>query len=242
MLDKLFKIIILVFIGIFVIFTGIYVVDYKDTSQREVNVLGTGTDNFNNEVAEFTVTFTSENPDKSKAESVNNEKVKVFLESIRQFGIEEKYIKTNQLSSYQKQETAIEPPYKSRMTDWVYTQSISVKILEVSKVNDFVTLIGKSESSNVYGPNYSIDEKTIDENVLYEKAFEDAKGRAEKLATLSGKKLGKVLHITEYDSYTPQQPYLTKSMSEMGGANTQADLPAGSTEISKTLSVTFELK
>ena len=164
MLDKIFKITILVFTGVFIIFTGLYVFDITNRDQREINVLGTGTETISNQIAEFTITFTTENSDKSKSESLNNDKVKKFLESIRQFGIEEKHIMTSQINSYQKQESDINPPYRSRLTDWVYTQSITVKVVDVAKVNDFVALVGKNETSNIWGPNFTTDLTTINED------------------------------------------------------------------------------
>jgi len=242
MLDKIFKITILVFTGVFIIFTGLYVFDITNRDQREINVLGTGTETISNQIAEFTITFTTENSDKSKSESLNNDKVKKFLESIRQFGIEEKHIMTSQINSYQKQESDINPPYRSRLTDWVYTQSITVKVVDVAKVNDFVALVGKNETSNTWGPNFTTDLTTINEDTVFQKAFDDAKARAERLAKFSGKKIGRVIYIQESDSYNTD-PILRSQMSGMGGASSSSpEVPAGSSEITKTLSVTFELR
>ena len=164
------------------------------------------------------------------------------MESIRQFGIEEKHIMTSQINSYQKQESDINPPYRSRLTDWVYTQSITVKIVDVAKVNDFVALVGKNETSNIWGPNFTTDLTTINEDTVFQKAFDDAKARAERLAKFSGKKIGRVIYIQESASYNTD-PILRSQMSGMGGASSSSpEVPAGSSEITKTLSVTFELR
>jgi len=242
MMDKIYKIIILVFVGIFVLFSSYFMFSYTNITQNQVSVSGTGTQSMSNQIAEFTVTFSTENPEKQKSEAMNNEKVKKFLESIRQFGIEEKNIKTSDLSSYQKQEWD-SVNQKDVMEDWVYSQSILVKVFDIQKVNEFVSLIGKSESSNINGPNYSVDNSNLDENVVLQKAFENAKVKAENLANQSGRKLGKVILITENPIYSPPTIYRENRMMGAGaGGGASADLPAGSSEISKSINVIFELK
>ena len=243
MFDKIFKSLILVFIGFFAILASIYLYSNLDTSQKELSVVGVATEVISNQLAEFTVNFSTENIDKSKAESINNEKVNKFLESLKTFGVEEKNITTTGINSYQKQESSPMPPYTSKLTDWVYTQTISIRLTDVSKVNDLVDLIGKSESSNVYGPNFTVDTNQIDDSSVTLKAFEKGKEKAEKLAALSGKKIGKVIYITEYETPTVS-PYSTRTeMAGLGGAvSDKSEVPVGGTEITKSLSITFELK
>lgn len=242
MFDKIFKSLILVFIGFFAILASIYLYIYSDTSQKEISVVGSATEVISNQLAEFTVNFSTENIDKSKAESINNEKVNKFLESLKTFGIEEKNITTTSINSYQKQESSPMPPYTTKLTDWVYSQTISIRLTDVSKVNDLVDLIGKSESSNIYGPNFTVDTNQIDDSSVTTKAFENGREKAEKLAALSGKKIGKVLYISEYET-SPIVPFSRSEMVGLGGAvSDKAEVPVGGSEITKSLTITFELK
>lgn len=241
MQDKIFKILIIVLITVFVSFSSYFMFSYTNITQNQISVTGIGTQSISNQVAEFTVTFWTENSNKQRSESINNEKVKKFLDSIRQFGIEDRFIKTSDLSSYQKQEWNSEEQ-KNVYKDWVYSQSISVKVVDVQKVNEFVSLTGKSETSNVYGPNYSIDNTNLDESVVLQRAFENAKSKAENLASQSGRKLGKVILISEASNYTPPIMFRANSLMGRGGGEAKADLPSGSSEVSKSINVIFELK
>ena len=156
--------------------------------------------------------------------------------------MKEKNITTTSLNSYQKQESSPMPPYTSKLTDWVYSQTISIRLTDVSKVNDLVDLIGKSESSNIYGPNFTVDTNQIDDSSVTTKAFENGREKAEKLAALSGKKIGKVLYISEYEN-SPAVPFSRSEMAGLGGAvSDKAEVPIGGSEITKSLTITFELK
>lgn len=240
-MNNIFKITLLVLASVFVAFFGLATFTLSDYNKNQINVTGTAKKQFNNEVAEFTLVFSSENKDKASAENQNNEKVKKFLEEIKTFGIPEQDIITDALNVYQKQEET--NMLVTKPTDWVFSQSIRVKLKDVTKVNDFTNLASRNQTSNIYGPNFSLDTQTIDETEVYNLAFENARKKAESIVKQSGRNLGKVIFISEGASYNPV-PFFAKAMTLSGAAedSISAQLPVGSSEVSKTLNIIFEIR
>ena len=130
---------------------------------------------------------------------------------------------------------------KSLRSFYKNPQGIRVKVKDVSKVNSFTNLASKNETSNIYGPNFTVDTQNIDETEVYNLAFENAKKKAEALANQSGRTLGKTMYITESNS-VQQFPIFARTTGLGGGGGASAELPVGTSEVSKTLNVVFELR
>jgi len=244
MMNNILKIVTVFTFIIFVTFFSVGVLNFSSSFNSQISVTGTAKKDINNQIAEFTLTFTSENKDKSVAENQNNNKVKRFLDDVKNFGIPESDIVTESLNVYQKQEdkwNEKEGRSKWEYTDWVYSQSIRVKVKDVSKVNSFTNLASKNETSNIYGPNFTVDTQNVDETEVYNMAFENARKKAEGLANQSGRTLGKTMYITESSAIQPF-PIFARSTGLGGGGGASAELPAGTSEVSKTLNVVFELR
>lgn len=240
-IEKIYKILLIVLATVLVSFIGISSVTYFSNSSNVIYVSGTSNQDVSNQIADFTVTFTTENKEKPKAETENNSKVTKFLSQVKNFGIDEKDIVTQTLSVDQNQDSYYEGGvYKNKPGNWVYSQSISVKIREVNKVNDFVNLAGANASSNIYGPNFSVDTKNLDEKLIYQSAYENAKLKAEAIAEKSGRKIGKAISINEAVNSNYPLP-LMSGLRMQGGGGGGAEVPSGSTNVSKTLNVVFEL-
>ena len=242
MMNNILKIIVVFTFIVFVAFFSIGILNLSSGFKNQITVTGFAKKDISNQIAEFTINFTSENKEKSSAEKQNNEKVAKFLNEVKEFGISEESITTESLNVYQKQENYSEMgTFRTKLTDWVFSQSIKIKLKDVSKVNDFTNLASRNESSNIYGPNFSVDTQNIDETEVYNMAFENAKKKAEGIASKSERTLGKAMYITEgYNSPNPF-PMMARALG-VGGADSQAQLPVGTSEVSKTLNVVFELR
>ena len=97
--------------------------------------------------------------------------------------------------------------------------------------------MAQNQTSQTSGPNFSIDTTNINQDDLYQKAYSDAKHKAEVIATNSGRKLGKAVSISEGTVPTIFPMTTPRLGASMGGA----EVPSGSTNLIKTLYITFEL-
>jgi len=198
-----------------------------------VTVIGEAKSQEKNQIANFSAGVMAQNMDKNKAISEVNTKMDDLVKSIKDFGISEADIKTQSLSYYQ------EPKGGQNPGQWQVNNTIEIILRDINKASDLADLLAKSGANNVYGPNFSMDDTNTAEKSLYDVAIKDAKDKAESIATASGRKLGKVISVTDGGSIGGVYPMSAKLDSGMGGG---AVTQPGSTTVYKNLTVTFELK
>lgn len=207
---------------------------------RSVTVVGTAQSQKTNEIASFTAGVNAVNDNKEKAVAEVNEKVTALIASVKQFGIADKDIKTQNMNIYQNQETYYEDGVqKQRLGQWNVSNSVEVTLREVARAQELTDILSKSNANNVYGPNFSLDDGNNAETGLTEAALKDAREKAEVIAKASGAKLGKVVTVTE-GGVSTQYPVFAMKDSAMGGGGSPVEV--GSTTVSKSITVTFELK
>ncbi|MDD2483275.1 MAG: SIMPL domain-containing protein [Candidatus Shapirobacteria bacterium] len=186
-----------------------------------------------NEVASFSAGVNVIKENKEEAIAEVNKKISDLITSVKDFGIAEADIQTQSANVYEQQETD-----KTKKNNWIVNNTIEITLRDVSKANELMDLLNKSGANNVYGPSFRIEDTKTAEKTLYEAAMTDAKERAELIAKASGRKLGKVMNVVEGNSGVSYSLYKAALSSGAGGA----DLQTGTSTISKTLTVTFELK
>lgn len=235
--------IIYIFLGIILLGAiGYGVYSYKFSSKRTITVSGTSTGDYANQIATFYITLEYHNKEKDKAVQELNEKSKVAVDKIKDFGIDSKDIKTQSLNVYQREDAYYEDGVtKYKPNEWYASYSIEITLRDLAKSTDFTEFLSSVESSNMWGPNLSIDSTKTDSDELLISAIEDAKQKAERMANSMGAKLGKVIKVEEGGSGYSLLYGMAKEDSLVidGGG---APIEPGSTEISKTVTVTFELR
>lgn len=198
-----------------------------------VTVTGEAKSQEKNQIANFSAGVMAQEMNKNKAITEVNTKMNDLVKAVKDFGIKEPDIKTQSLSYYQ------EPKGGQNPGQWQVNNTIEIVLKDISKASDLTDLLAKSGANNVYGPNFSMEDTNTAEKSLYDAAIKDAKDKAESIATASGRKLGKVISVTDGGSIGGVYPMLAKLDSGMGGG---AVTEPGSTTVYKNLTVTFELK
>lgn len=185
-----------------------------------------------NQIASFSAGVMVQNMDKKEAIAEVNTKINDLIKSVKDFGIAEADIKTQSISYYQ------EPKGGQNPGQWQVSNTIEIILRSVDKATELTDLLSKSGANNVYGPSFGMDDTNKIEKSLYEAAMVDAKEKAESIAKASGRKLGKVLSVSDGGTTNNYPIYAAKLDSGMGGAATET----GSTTVYKSLTVVFELK
>ena len=204
-----------------------------------VVVIGESETKQKNEVASFSAGVNVIKEKKEEAVDEVNKKINELIASIKDFGISSEDIKTQSMSVYQQQEPIYSSAgYPGKNGQWVVNNTIEITLRDVSKTQELVDLLNKSGANNVYGPNFRIDETSDTEKGLVDSAIADAREKAEIIAKAAGRKLGKVVNVSEGGGGISYPMYSLKADGLGGGAAAEP----GSSTISKTLTVTFELK
>lgn len=202
-----------------------------------ITVVGTAKTQQKSQIATFTAGVNVVNDNKETAINEANKKIEDIIDAVKNFGIPSDDIKTQNLSVYQQEETYYEEGrQKSRPGQWRVSNSIEIKLRNVDQASDLADLLSRSGATNVYGPNFSLDDTKEAETELIDQAMEDATKKAEAISKASGKSLGKVLSVAE--GYQPVSIY-TALRAEGGGGG---GVEPGTGTVQKVLTVTFELK
>lgn len=235
----------IVILGI-VLFAGAFFIPWRGVNWGKVSflpeptitVVGEARGREKSQVAAFTAGVAVVNDDKETAVNEVNQKVEALIESVKSFGIEDEDMKTQNLSVHQDEETYYEEGrQKRRPGQWRVSNSITITLRDVDRASDLADLLTRSGATNVYGPNFSLEESELADEALLEEAINDAKEKAGLIAASSGGNLGRILSVTE----SSQTPRFYSAISEAGGGG-GAPIEPGSTTVSKSVTVVFELK
>ncbi len=204
-----------------------------------VTVTGTAKTEEKNQIANFSAGVQSNNDNRDIAISEVNKKIQIIIDSLKTSGINAADIKTQNLNVYQQQETYYEDGrQKTRPGQWSVNNTIEIKLRAADRAGLLADLLTKSGASNIYGPNFTLDDTSEVEIGLLDKALADARKKAEIIARSSGKKLGAIMSVSESTPSVPLYAYSGRGAGGGGGAPTEP----GTGTIQKSIFVTYELR
>lgn len=207
---------------------------------HSITVQGEARSQQQNQVARFTAGVTSINDDKQVATQEVNQKVTALIEAVKTFGIKDADVQTQSISVYQMEEAIDAGVSRVRQGQWRASNDIQVTLRDIKRASELTDLLTQSGATNVYGPNFTIEDLGQAEAELLSKAVENARQKAQSIAEQTGQKLGKVISIVESGSTMP--PYLKGADSAMGLGGGGSPIEPGSATVSKSATVTFELR
>jgi uncharacterized protein YggE len=269
------KTILFSILSIFILVLGYGVLSYVNTysktvepsAYRSFSVSAEGKAIGVPDIAQFNFSIISEGEDVSKIQKENTENANKAIEFLKNQGIDSKDIKTEyynlspkytyydcsntviysqpnmEINSSLKPEPKPCPPPK--ITGYIITQTISVKIRDFSKIGSILSGIAQYNVKNISNLDFSIDNQTQLENQAREEAISKAKEKAKNIAKAAGFKLGKLLSIEEGNYY----PYYRASTLGMGGGTEKSiaapqppQIEPGSQEIKINITLTYEIE
>lgn len=209
-----------------------------------VTVSGFATSEERNQVAVFSAGVTKTDADRTVAVNGVNEAVDMLLTQLKEFGIPEADIKTQNLSLYQIEEPLFQ---ETRMAGdqasvWQANNTVEVKLRNIDQAAELTNILTNSGATNVYGPTFQLDVAGNPEDALIADAIDNAREKAEQIAMSSGKKLGSIVNVSEGSSgggVYPMAAFRDMAMSSGAGG---ASVEPGTSTISKSMTVTFSLR
>lgn len=174
----------------------------------------------------------------AQAQSQSAAKVNAIVNALMAAGIPAADIQTTNYSVYE--DTSYNPTtgdYDSK--GWITSQYIDVDIHDTNLVPSVLDIAGTNGATNIYGPNYSIDDSSVEKQQAREEAIAQAKDRAIEIAKSLGVGLGDIISYYESsDNYTPYPYY--ESASGLGGG-TGSGLEPGTEEVTLNVTMTVQL-
>ncbi len=243
-----------VVIGILVVFLIVYVgvlirKELKNTNPNltAISVSGTGEVlGIKPDIATFSFSVRKEAKQAVDAQKQATEISDKILAAAKEYGVEDKDIKTTYYS--------LSPRYDYLQSvgqvfrGYEVNQTFEVKVRDLEKVGEILVKVTEAGATNVDGPSFTVNEQDEKKYVVEARnnAIDRAKEKAQQIADGLGVKLGKITSFSEDESYS----YIRKEMynASMSFADTTAgygaapSLPAGETQISRTVYLSFEVK
>lgn len=180
-------------------------------------------------------------PKLADAQKKNTETANVLLAKVQAAGVAQEDIQTSSYNSYQEM---VWNPSKqvSEPGNWIVSQQMTLKVRDVSKLSGLLETLGQNGATNVYGPNFALDDQ---ENLKAEaraKALAQIEKKAKVLADTLGVRLERVIGYSEYaqDPGYPMYAAYDSRMGGMGGAAAPAVSP-GTVDLTLNVTVTYKL-
>lgn len=202
------------------------------------------------DIATVSFSVLGEGTNASTAQDEATKKNNVALAVLKEKGIAETDIKTTSYTISPKYAypqpcyTQPCPYYEERIVGYTVNQSTQVKIRDTAMVGDILSALGDAGVSNLYGPNFQVEDE---DNVRAEaraEAIEEARAKAEVLARDLGVRLVRVVSFSENGGGYPA-PYYDRAFGLGGAAESvkvAPDIALGENEIVSQVYITYEIR
>ncbi|MDQ5952871.1 MAG: uncharacterized protein QG551_99 [Patescibacteria group bacterium] len=203
------------------------------------------------DIAEVSFSIRSENKELSIAQKDVEVLVSPALSALKELGVEEKDIKTTYYTANPRYEygKAICAQYRCddgqrALVGYEVNQSMSVTIRDLNNVGKILGALAESKVSDVYGPNFRVENEDDLKAEVREEAIEKAKEKAKVLA----KSLDvKIVGIENFSEGYGGGIYYAKAEMGMAEDSVQTQsaaptLPQGENKIETTVTITYRVK
>lgn len=158
--------------------------------------------------------------------------------NIKKLRVDEKDIQT---SSYNISPTYDYQSGTQKITGYSAGTNLVVKVRDLNKINTVIDEATKAGANQVYGISFDVDDKTKAENEARQKAVVEAKNKAAEAARIASFSLGKIINYSESFGGAPR-PIPLMAQAERQAADKSTNLEPGSSEITVTVNLSYEVR
>jgi hypothetical protein len=135
------------------------------------------------------------------------------------------------------------PPNKETLTGYDVSESISVKLRDLTKAGSLLVSLGSAGVGNLNGPSFAVDNPDVIQAQARAKAIADAQSKAQELA----KELGvRIVRVTSFNDNAGGYAYPMMAMAANVSTGSTAaptpEVPAGQQKVTDNVSVTYEIQ
>ena len=223
--------------------------DRQDNNKviNTITVPGTGEVVIKPDIATVSFGVSAENLDVSKAQTESATKMNGIIDLLKKKGVDEKDIKTTNYSIYPRYDytqTSQIYPYNGKqvLAAYVVSQTVEVKIRDISKAGEILSGVGEFGVTDVSGLTFTVDNDQVVKDQARDLAIKDAQAQAKVLAKSLGVRLVKITSFSENGNY-PIMYSMDKAVATgMGGGNVAPQISTGENKITSNVNITYEIK
>jgi len=213
-----------------------FYIGQADKMEKTIVVSGYGKVIGNNDIAVTTIGYSNTDKDVAKAQNDNKKVMDQVMAELKTLGVEDKDLQSNYTIF---PDYSYSPQKGQELLGYKVSNDLTVKVRDLSKIPQILSLAGKYGANEVGGLNFTIDDPENLKTEARAKALDDAKNKAKYLADKLGVRLGGAVAYNEYE--TGGEIYAVKSMDfGIGGGGPEA-VSSGSKDITMNVNVTYEI-
>ena len=207
---------------------------------RTLNVSGNGTVYLTPYIAYIYVGVNTDDPDIAKAVSQNNTQTQALVDALKNNGIAAADIQTSNFSVYYNNPSSGKLPDLTTDSYFTVNNTVYITVRDLTKLGSLLNTAVGAGANNINSITFDVADKTTAMAQARQKAMANASTLATELAKTAGVKLGEIQNIT----YSDNSPMSYYGMGGGGASAPNASVPIqpGQTQISVTVSVTYDIK
>lgn len=210
---------------------------------RTLNVNGVGVVYLTPDIAYITIGVNTQRDNASEAVDANKEQTTAVIQAIKDAGVEDKDIRTNNFSIWSN------PQYDSSgqlsgVINYSVDNTVNVTVRNIDKLGDLLDAAISAGANSIYSIQFDVEDKTKAQEEARTKAVEDAKAEAAGLAETSGVALDVIQNISYYESGGPYY-YDMGYGKGGGGAGVEAaavPIQPGQLAVTVSVNITYTIK
>ena len=209
------------------------------SQQTGVWVSGTGKVTAVPDVAILTLGVEAQEMTVKAAQSEASSAMNAVVDAIKTNGVADKDIQT-QWYSISPVTRWDDKTNEQITTGYSVTNMVTAKIRDITKAGTIIDAVTDAGGNltRINGISFTVNDPTAYNNQAREKAMQDAKAKAEQMATLAGITLGKAFYISESSSYIPPIRLFDSAV----GASSSTPISAGELDITLTVQVGYAIE
>lgn len=188
------------------------------------------------DIAQISVGVVTQNTNSTEAMRTNAQEMQKVMRALREANIAERDIQTTGAS--------LNPQYRYQdnqapsITGYQASNTVSVKIRDIARLGDVLSVLTAQGSNQINGPTFSIDQPEPVYDQARMEALKNAQARAQVYASALGLRVVRIVSIDETggNNFRPMAPMMASARAD------STPIAVGETTISVTLNVVFELR
>ncbi len=219
---------------------------------RTVTVNGEGKISAKPDIALISLSVESAGKTVKEVTLDNNNKMNKVIAEVKALGVKAEDITTTGYNLYPRYSdsyvispiTSVKEAKTPEIIGYTLSQSVQVKVRDLSKVDDVLDKGILAGANQVGGLSFDIDDTGKIKAAAREQAFQKAREKAEAMAQAAGVKLGRVVTFSEsYNNYPLYSNYaMNLRTADMAAEAVAPSIEAGSKDLNVNVSVTYEIE
>ncbi|HHE76908.1 MAG TPA: SIMPL domain-containing protein [Candidatus Parcubacteria bacterium] len=215
-------------------------------AKNTISVSGKGEVYVKPDLAVATFSVVTEKKTVAEAVNENAEKMNAVIDFMKQQGIKDRDLKTANFSIYPRYEwrkgADFYPQGKRVLVGYEVNQSLQAKIRDMAKIGSILKGAADKGANSVGDLRFTVDEPEKVKSEARKRAIQEAKNKAEEIASQLGVRLVRITGFNE-SSVPPRYYGLEKSAVGMGGGESlQPQIETGENKIEVNVTITYEIR